>query len=142
MILDELMKRVRPIVATERDRVSQCAELMQGHRVGSVIIVDDDHKVVGILTDRDIGLSLGLGAASPDSFVSEIMTRGVETIPASITIYELTHKFRGANVKRFPVVDKQQKLVGVVSSDDVIALLAREMFDTCQSLEPKLGHMV
>lgn len=142
MILNELMKHREPVTATERDRVSQCADLMRGNRVGSVIIVNDKNKVVGILTDRDIGLSLALGVASPDSFVSEIMSREVECIRDSISLHELADHFRSSSVKRFPVVNNQDRLLGVVSSDDLIALLARDLFNTCRSLEPKLGHMV
>jgi predicted transcriptional regulator len=98
--------------------------------------------VIGIITDRDIAMVLALGAGTPDSTVKEAMSQDVETIPDSMGMFDVSRFFRTVDVKRLPVVDAQGMMVGIVSIDDVMALLAREMYDTCSSLEPKLGHMV
>lgn len=143
MILLELLKeRDTVVTATEASRICEVAEQMREKRVGSVVIIDDANHVIGIITDRDIALTLAMGAATPDSFVSEAMSRDVETFAETMTLFDVARYFRSCNVKRLPVVDREDRLVGIVSADDVISLLAREMFDTCRSLEPKLGHMV
>lgn len=142
MILKELFREDHTVVSlTTNARISEAAELMREKRVGSVVIVEN-RQVVGMLTDRDIAMGVALGAATPDSFVSEVMTRDVERVSDSISLFDLTRFFRISRVKRLPVVDEENQLVGIVSVDDIMALLSREMFDTCKALEPKLGHMV
>lgn len=143
MILKELMReRLDTYSLPVCARISAAADMMRINRVGSIVIVDDDNSVIGIITDRDIAMVLALGAGSPDSTVEEAMSRDVETIPESMTLFDVSRSFRTVEVKRLPVVDADGRLVGIVSVDDVMALLAREMYDTCSSLEPKLGHMV
>lgn len=143
MILKELMRdRLDVFKLSENARIADAAELMYEKRVGSVVIVDSEDFVVGIVTDRDIALTIALGAATSDSFVNEVMTRDVEVINETKSLLEVTQYFRASNVKRLPVVDQNGRLKGIVTLDDVIALLSREMFDACCSLESKLGHMV
>ena len=143
MILKELMRENLDVYTlTESGRISTAADIMRAKRVGSIVIVDDSKVVVGIITDRDIGLSLALGAATPDSFVSEVMSKDVETINESVSLLDVSRIFQTIDIKRLPVIDAEDRLVGIVSVDDVMAVLAREMFDTCRSLEPKIGHMV
>lgn len=142
MILKELFREQTEVIKlTMDDRMSDAAELMRRENVGSVVIVDDN-QITGIITDRDIALSIALGAATPDSFVAEVMTKGVATINESMSLLDATRFFREVRVKRLPVVNSENQLVGIVSTDDVLAILARELFDTCSSLEPNLGHFV
>ena len=142
MILKELFRENAEVFSLDKNaRVIEVAEMMRREKIGSVVIVEDK-KVAGIITDRDIALSLALGVATPDSFVTEIMSGEVETIDETMTIFDVSRYFRTACVKRLPVVNANEELVGIVSTDDLMALLSREMFDTCSTLEPKLGHMV
>jgi CBS domain-containing protein len=143
MILKELMREQKEVFSLPScARISAAADMMRDKRIGSVVIVDDANSVIGIITDRDIAMVLALGAGTPDSTVKEAMSQDVETIPDSMGMFDVSRFFRTVDVKRLPVVDAQGTLVGIVSIDDVMALLAREMYDTCSSLEPKLGHMV
>jgi CBS domain-containing protein len=143
MILKTMMREhLEVFTATLNSRISEVANTMREKRVGSIVVVDDADLVIGIITDRDIAMALALGAATADSFINEVMSKDVETISESMTLFDVARYFRTVEVKRLPVVDKKKRLIGIVSSDDVIAFLAREMFDTCNSLEPKLGHMV
>lgn len=141
MILKELFRDRREVVAlTENDRIFNAVELMLREKVGSVVIVDG-RKVVGIITDRDIALGVALGAATSDSFVSEVMSRDVVTIDESMNLVEVTRYIRERGLKRFPVVNRDKDLVGIVSADDILAMLGREIFDTCSSLKPRLSHI-
>ena len=143
MILKEMMREHCEVYKLNKDsRIIEAAKLMREKRIGSVILVDDADKVVGIVTDRDIAMCLAFGVTTPDSYMGEVMSGDVETIDESMSLFDATRFFRDVDVKRLPVVNSEGQPVGIVSVDDVMALLAREMFDTCSSLEPKLGHMV
>lgn len=143
MILQELMLEHQKLYTlTENGRIIEAVQMMREHRIGSIVIVNDVGTVSGIITDRDIAMALAFGSASPESYVTETMSREVEVINEELTLFDVTRFFRTSNVKRLPVVDREGIPVGIVSLDDVMAVLAREMFDTCTSLVPKLGHMV
>ena len=142
MILQELFRENEEVITlSPQARMSDAAELMRRESIGSIVIVDET-EIVGIITDRDIGLSLALTAATPDSFVNEVMSRDVETIYDSMTLFEAARCFKKAHVKRLPVVNQNKQLVGIVSTDDVIAMLSRELHDTCTTLEYKHEHLV
>lgn len=140
MILQEITKR-DVATAQSADTVANVARTMQSQNVGAVVIVSD-HKVIGIITDRDIALSLGLGKSTPDTPIGEIMTREVQTIWEDQGVFNVTQYFHGHKVRRLPVIDRQDRLVGMVTVDDLVALLAREMINVAQSLEPAIGQRV
>ena len=143
MILQEMMRAHREVYTlTEQNRIIDAVELMLQNRVGSVVIVDDDGRVCGMITDRDIAMVLAYGSASSESLVTETMSRDVQVMNQQLTLLDATRIFRDADVKRMPIVDSDNRPIGIVSIDDILALLARELFDTCGALEPKLGHMV
>lgn len=142
MILKELFREhLDTFTLTKHARIHDAAALMQREKIGAVVIVEE-RRVIGIITDRDIALCVSLGAATPDSLVGEVMSKTVETVNESMTLLDLTRFLRKVRVKRIPVVDDDDHLVGIVSTDDILGLLARQLFDTCSTLEPKIGHMV
>lgn len=143
MILKEIMREHCEVhKLDESGRIIDAATMMREQRIGSVVIVDDSGKVTGIITDRDIALGLAFGAATSNSFVTELMTRDVKVVNQQMTLFDVTRFFRTAQVKRLPVVNGDGHPVGIVSVDDVMACLSREMIDTCSALSPKLGHLV
>ena len=141
MILKELIQERRDVwTLTEDARIYEAAELMREKQVDSIVIVEDG-LVAGIITDRDIALSLALGTATPQSYIAEAMSKDVETVHESMTILDVTRYFRLTQVRQLPVVDRKGKLLGMVSADDVISLLAREMSDTCNAVQDNMGQI-
>lgn len=143
MLLKEMMRGRETVYQLPMQaRIFDAASLMREEQIGFLVVTDDSRRVEGVITDRDIALSLSLGAATPHSLLSEIMTKPVQTVDESQTLFDLSRQFRISKVKRLPVVDSHGDLKGVISLDDVMALLSREMFDTCKGLESKIGHLV
>ena len=143
MILKELLKpQIGVATVKVGNTIAETANIMREKHIGCVVVIDEQDHVMGIVTDRDIAMALALEECSPDSFVNEVMTFGVDTVTETMTVHDVTRFMRTVDVKRLPVVNEENRLVGIVSIDDLIALLSRELFDTCSSLTPKLGHAI
>ena len=140
MILNEIGKR-SVLTARPTDPLADVTRKMKKENVGAVVVTEDE-RVVGIVTDRDLALALGLGEATIATPVSEIMTREVKTIWEDQGVFNATQYFQGHQLRRLPVVDRHDKLVGMITLDDLFGLLTRELYNCAQSLEPALGEKV
>ena len=106
------------------------AERMAEEGVGCLVVVDQRGRLVGIVTDRDLVvrvLARGLNAATTP--VSKAMTPDPVTIGVAAEIEEAARVIRETGARRLPVTDVDDRLVGVVSLDDVIAALGSELAD-------------
>ena len=124
MPVKDLIKR-KVVVIEPDDPVKLAAKRMEDKMVGSLVVIDGD-RPIGIITDRDIALRVVAREKSPDTPVKEVMTKDPVTIREDATFFELTKTFRDAAVRRLIVVDKDGKLVGLISIDDVMELLTTE----------------
>jgi CBS domain-containing protein len=92
-----------------------------------VVVVDVHRKPVGIVTDRDVAFAVAVDERDPDTPVSDIMPGELITIGESEGIFNATQYIFGYQVRRLPIVNSEGKLVGIVTMDDLLALLAREL---------------
>jgi CBS domain-containing protein len=116
----------RPVVtASPNDSLASVARSMAEHNVGAVIITEN-HRPVGIVTDRDLALALGARGTSPQTPVVRVMTTPVETINQDEGVFAATEAMRTSRARRLPVVDDDGLLVGLVTLDDLLRLLSRE----------------
>lgn len=125
------------VTATRTETLSSVARQMREHNVGSVVIVEG-RKPVGMVTDRDLALALGADGVGPQTSVESVMTKPVETIPDGAGIFAATQCMRDAGVRRLPVVDKEGHLAGIVSIDDLIRLLGRELFNLSEGVRHEI----
>ncbi len=103
------------------------ADLMKEKNIGCVIITED-HKPVGIVTDRDLALRANISKEEKDSApVSSIMTTDVQIIRKDTGIFQAVQVMKTSRVRRLPVVDMGGRLVGLITVDDILRLLAREL---------------
>jgi CBS domain-containing protein len=115
---------------------------MKRENIGAAVVVKgagQPREVVGIVTDRDVALALGLGKATPDSPVRDVMTKKVITIWDDQGIFNATQYFLGHHIRRLPIVNRDNELVGIVTFDDILALLAGELFNISKAVSPALG---
>ena len=122
---------VQTIVCGLDESIQGAALLMRQHHVGDLVVVqkrDGDHIPVGILTDRDIVVSviaLGLDPASLE--VGDVMSDDLLTTDESDDVYETIERMRQRGIRRVPVVNRDGALSGIVSADDLLEFLAQEM---------------
>ena len=124
----------RDVVTLQRDAtVQEAAKLMRQHHIGDIIIVDNRNGAqipVGIVTDRD--LIVEVVATELDVTVltvGDIMVKELFTAKESMEIFEAIQYMRSKTIRRLPVVDEDGGLVGILTLDDVLALLSEELLN-------------
>jgi len=101
--------------------------LLAQKRIGAVLVLGADNRIVGILSERDIVRAVAqAGAAALDEPVSQSMTRKVSTCTENETIASLMERMTVGKFRHLPVVD-QGRLVGIVSIGDVVKHRLQDM---------------
>lgn len=130
--------RSEVVTAAPSDSIDRVVWKMKDQNVGAVVVVEDN-KVVGIVTDRDVALNLGLGEVKTETPIEQIMKRDVETIWEDQGVFNATQYFMGHKVRRLPIIDRDDHLVGMVTVDDIFALLAQELKNLSEAVMPALA---
>lgn len=103
------------------DTVEQAARVMESLDVG-VLPVCDGARIVGMLTDRDIvvrGVAQGLAATT--TALEDVMSAQVEWVFEDEGLTEVTARMQQLQIRRLPVLDRDKRLVGIVSLGDLAA---------------------
>jgi len=135
----------REVVIAERSlSVVHAAQLMRTHHVGDLVVVEarDGRKhPVGIVTDRDIVVGVVAAGVNPESLkVGDIMGPEVATVRESEGLFEALRYMRDKGVRRMPVVDRLGELVGILTMDDMLSLLAEEMTELAKLVSHERQH--
>ncbi|MBI1902503.1 MAG: CBS domain-containing protein [Planctomycetia bacterium] len=113
--------------AEAHESVQVAAERMQERGVGTLVVLNAAQEPIGIVTDRDLTARvLARRRDATQTPLSEVMTPGPTTISEEATIESGLSLMRSGGFRRLPVVDRDGKLVGLLSLDDVLTLLAEE----------------
>lgn len=114
--------------------VKDAAGVMASKNVGSIIIVKDGSPV-GIITDRDIVVRVvNKGLDSSSLKVQDVMTIDPICLNENVGLFEALETVKEKGVRRYPVIDDKGKIVGIISLDDIIYLIGKEMCDITQIL--------
>ncbi len=119
------------ITATDEASILDVVKKMRKHHIGDVIITkrtDGSEKPIGIITDRDIVIELLAEEVSLDTVdVGDVMSMTLVTAPHDADLFE-TLRFMGIKgVRRIPVLDDDGGLYGVLSVDDIMRVLTKEL---------------
>ncbi|MCK9923484.1 CBS domain-containing protein [Frankia sp. AgPm24] len=116
-----------PVTVPRTTTIGQAAREMARTGVGALLVVDND-RLVGIVTDRDVvirGVARGVGA---DGRIDALMTTDVITIPAGMGVERAYEIFHDHALRRLPVLDGR-RVVGIVTVDDLLIRSERQMAD-------------
>jgi CBS domain-containing protein len=129
----------REVHTADPDESAQsAADRMVERGVGTLIVLNDSQQPVGIVTDRDLVTRVLARRRDPAiTLLRDVMTSGPRTISEDASIESALSLMRGGGFRRIPVVDHKKALVGVLSLDDVLALLAEEFGPIGQLVERK-----
>ncbi|HEX9895896.1 MAG TPA: CBS domain-containing protein [Gemmatimonadales bacterium] len=137
MSVGSICSRVVATVA-KTDSVIVAARRMEEHDVGTVVVLEPDgpSRALGILTDRDIVLRCVAHALNPETTpVGEVMTTPAQTADEDTPIEEALARMVSAGVRRLIITAKGQGVVGILSLDDVLDLLALDARAVSRLLE-------
>ena len=133
--------RRNPVTVGERDDLTTAAQLMRNEHIGYVIVVAPDGaapgavKPVGVVTDRDIIVGVIARGADPHQLTAgDVMTRQPVLARESSSVSWAVRQMRRIGVRRLPVVDLADRLVGVLSLDNVLDAMAGELLDVAGSI--------
>jgi CBS domain-containing protein len=107
--------------ATEQMSLQDAASLMADHDVGLLPVVDDQQKVIGVITDRDIVCRAVAQGRNPlELTVADAMSHGeIWSVSPDTEIDRLTAMMEEHQVRRVPVVDSSGKCCGIVAQADI-----------------------
>jgi len=115
------------VTARPTDSLSKIGTLMERHRIGSVVIVQN-RRVVGILTERDFSRIAGRGFMLGRDRVQHHMTKPVVTVRSDSSLEDVIKLMRKKHVRHVPVLDRKRRLVGIISSRDLMNIASDLLF--------------
>ena len=116
-VRDIMTRDVR--VASPSDNLKRAAQIMEEHDFG-MLPVGDEGRLVGMLSDRDITIRAVARGVSPDSGkVRDIMSAEVKYVYDDDTVEDAARSMSDLQVRRLPVLDRDKRLVGIVSLGDL-----------------------
>lgn len=129
-------------LADLEESVQVAAERMRTRNVGTLVVIDEEKRPIGIVTDRDLALRVvGTGLDSASTLVSQVMSALPDTVTEDTPIEAAISLMRRGSHRRLPVVDDSGHLLGLVSLDDILDLLSEE-FQEIGRLVRKEGSRV
>lgn len=122
MKVKELMSASDIKYCTLDARLSTVVRVMRLSNRGALPVVDNNQKVIGIITDRDIALAVERGNAVPFLSVADVIGHAkVHTVSADQPLEAALSEMRRYKIGRLPVTDKQGKLKGMLTINNIIS---------------------
>jgi len=126
-VRDVMTREVR--LVRPSNTIEQAAAAMAELDIG-LLPVTDDQRLVGMISDRDIAVRAVAAGLGPDTSVAKVMTADVKYCFDDEDAEEVAENMGDIQVRRLPVVDREKRLVGIISLGDI----------ACTHESPAVGH--
>ncbi len=114
---------IDPVTLPRDAKVIDAKNNMREHSIGGIPIVDDHHKLIGIVTNRDLRFE-----KNDDRDISEVMTsENLVTVGEGTSLQEAEVILQNNKIEKLPVVDKENTLVGLITFRDITKLTLKPM---------------
>ena len=119
--------------------VLDCSKAMRALHVGSLVVINDDRQPVGMITDRDICIEVVALEKDPKGLkVEDVMVaRGRQNVRKALrespaasadeTVVDALARMREQGIRRLPVVDKDDKLCGIVTANNIVEEISEQL---------------
>ena len=118
---DEVMTKY-PVCCLPLDSVAKAAELMKNGNFGSIPVIENEQtqKLVGIVTDRDLAITIvAEGRDAKSTNVDAVMTYKVVSCLADDDLQKALDSMAKQKLRRIPIVDHDNRIVGIITQADV-----------------------
>lgn len=116
------------VVVGPEESVREAARRMDQYSVGTLVVQENGQALLGILSDRDIAIRCVARDLDPDAdTVGDVMTSPVRSVEEATPIEDALALMAAAGVRRLPVIDEDERIIGILSVDDVLGLLSEEI---------------
>lgn len=118
-----------PACCTPNDDVATVAQMMLESDCGCIPVVEErsSQRLVGVVTDRDLAIRCLAKGLGPDTKVSQVMSPDVQSCAPDADAKEVQRVMTDRQVRRVPVVDDAQALVGIVAQADLARAAKRDL---------------
>ena len=131
----ELRSKPAPLTAKADELVINAVTKMADQNVGSIVIVNHDETVAGIVTERDIFRRLVAGLKDPQTTtVSEIMTANVRTANEDDNLLDWLRIMSNERFRRLPIVDADGRIKSIMSQGDFVSYTWPDLFEHAKVL--------
>jgi signal-transduction protein with cAMP-binding, CBS, and nucleotidyltransferase domain len=121
ILIRTIMNHSPLLEATHVDSIFTVSNLMKEGKVSSIIILDQNTKPIGIITERDIVRRVISDGKDPKiTKTTDIMSKPLITVEESTHLYDATKKMVKHKIRRLPIVKDNNTLVGIVTVTDII----------------------
>jgi CBS domain-containing protein len=108
---------------------------MRDRKVGCLLVTHDGHPI-GIITDRDLVVRvIAEGRDATSARIADFVSYDPVTVSVDEGIESAASRMREHGIRRLPLVDEDGKAVGIVTADDLLVLLGREVAAVCAGIE-------
>ena len=118
--------------------VLEAAKLMQSKHIGCLVVIDES-RPIGILTDRDIVLKVVAGGQKPETTVKKIMTANPTMVNVNYDLLDAVRLMHNRGVRRLPVVDEHRHLLGIITMDDLLTTFSAEVANLAGAVQKEFG---
>ena len=117
----------KPVTVSPDTTIQECAKIMDGHHVGSVI-VKDGNQLLGIITEQDIVRKSVIHNHNPsETNALKVMEKNIHTIGPEQDIFDALRKMKELNIRQLPVTSEKE-MVGLLTLKDVLKI-EPQLFD-------------
>lgn len=125
-----------PVCCAADAPLDDVARLMVQHNCGEIPVVDDDHQLIGVVTDRDIVCRLLAAGKNPlEHTVQDCISQPVISVGPDRSLTDVLSLMERHQIRRVPVVDEREQCVGIIALADLawtgpqkdVAVLVREV---------------
>ncbi|MEM7616838.1 MAG: CBS domain-containing protein [Pseudomonadota bacterium] len=132
----------KPVTFSPEDTVRSALNVMCEKNIGSIIVVNSEQKIAGIVTERDMMIRVLGQDINPDKVtLAEIMSTNIRAASEEDNLVDWIHIMSSERFRHLPVVDADGKLVNMMSQGDFVAHTFPDLYEAIrQDLKGRLGR--